>query len=70
MAKTRLTAVPTLLRDAGFQPPSYRHLRDAAVDGKIPARQINSIWHADPRDLHAIAMALELDRVAAHAEAA
>jgi hypothetical protein len=53
-----LTEVPTALRKRGFEPPPYRHIRDAAVDGKIPAFKINRVWHFMLSDLPKIERAL------------
>ena len=38
--------------------PNTRKLRDLAVDGHLPAVQINSIWHYSETDRDTIAAAL------------
>jgi hypothetical protein len=47
----RLTSSPVFLREEGFVPIDYRLIRDAAVNGTIPAHQRNSIWHFYRDDL-------------------
>ena len=63
-AALRLTAAPVAIRGAGFQPLSYRDIREAAINGVIPAHQRNNIWHFFDRDVGAIAKALNLPRLA------
>jgi hypothetical protein len=61
-AKTaaRLSGLPARLRKRGFASPSGRILRDRAVDGVIPAHQVNYIWHYYEEDEDAIIAALRL----------
>jgi hypothetical protein len=54
----RLTRLSADLRARGFEPPDYRYLREAAVNGVIRAHQVNNIWHYDPEDLANIEKAL------------
>jgi hypothetical protein len=59
----RLTELPGILRAAGYSKlPPYRSLYAAAIDGEIPARTINRIWHADIGDLDTIASVLGLQQ--------
>ena len=63
MRPIRLTELPSILRAAGYSKlPPYRSLYAAAIDGEIPARTINRIWHAEIADIDAIASALGLQR--------
>jgi hypothetical protein len=63
MKPVRLTELPCILRAAGYSDlPAYRVIYTAAVNGEIPARAINRIWHADTGDLDAIARNLGLER--------
>jgi hypothetical protein len=59
----RLTGCPSPLRAAGFEPISYRSIHLAAVDARIPARQINNIWYFSLTDVPKIAAALKLPRI-------
>ena len=64
MKPVRLTELPCMLRAAGYSElPPYRVIYTAAVNGEIPARAINRIWHADAGDLDAIASKLGIERV-------
>ena len=58
----RLTGSPGVLRAEGYTPVDYRLIRDAAINGRIPAHQRNSIWHFYREDTAAIAAALRLVR--------
>ena len=59
----RLTELPSILRSAGYaELPPYRTIYTAAIDGVIPAKPINRIWHAEFADIDAIASALGLQR--------
>ena len=59
----RLTGLPAVLRAAGFLAlPSYRKMRDGALDGLIPAQQRNGYWYYNEADVPAIARALDLER--------
>ncbi len=51
-------AVPTSAAALAEQLPSTRKLRDLAIDGHLPAVQVNSIWHYRDTDRDAIAAAL------------
>jgi hypothetical protein len=56
----RLTGLAARLRERGLASPSGRILRDRAVDGVIPAHQVNYIWHYYEEDEDAIIAALRL----------
>jgi hypothetical protein len=58
----RLTALPALIRAAGFVPIDYRLIRDAAINQRIPAHQHNGFWMFQPKDLEEIARGLRLPR--------
>lgn len=58
----RLTSLPGICRDEGYEPIEYRLFRDAAINGRIQAHQRNSIWHFYREDTAAIAAALRLVR--------
>jgi len=58
----RLTSLPAIIRDEGFIPIDYRLIRDAAVNGVIPAHQRRGIWHFFVEDIRAITTALRLVR--------
>jgi len=58
----RLTSFPGVARDEGFVPIDYRLIRDAAINGVIPAHQRRGIWHFYAEDTRAIATALRLVR--------
>jgi hypothetical protein len=59
----RLTSLPGICRDEGYDPVDYRLIRDAAINGRIPAHQRNSIWHFYREDTAEIATALRLARI-------
>jgi hypothetical protein len=41
-------------------PPTYRVLREGAIDKRFSAQQVNGIWHFCPDDTAEIATALGL----------
>jgi hypothetical protein len=52
-----LALVPTALKAlTGVQPPKYRTLYTAILDGKMPAEQRNGRWYVDRMHLAAIAL--------------
>jgi hypothetical protein len=60
-----LSALPRdLAAYAGRPVASYRALYGKALDGVIPAQQINRIWHWNRADLPAIAAALSIHAAA------
>jgi len=58
----QLTKFPGEARARGVDCIPYRHLREQAVNGLIPAHQRNGIWHYYDRDTDAIIAALMADR--------
>jgi hypothetical protein len=68
VARTRLTRVPTKLRELKLtaEPLSYKRLYGAALDGRIPATQeTNGRWSVGDADLPLIARLLCSDAEAA-----
>ena len=63
-APVRLTSAPVVIRANGFVPVDYRMIREAAINGMIPAHQRNGIWHFYPEDAGQIVKALKLPRLA------
>lgn len=58
-----LTSVPSRLKSAGYQPPSYRDLYEAARSARIPAVQgANGRWTIHCNDIDRIVVALGLTR--------
>ena len=57
-ALQRLTTLPEALRVRGFDPPAFRYIRDAAINGVFPAQQVNHIWHFNTADIDVIERAL------------
>jgi hypothetical protein len=53
--------IPLLLSD-GWEPPPYLVLWRAALNGDIPAEQVNGRWHIRTDNAPAIARALKLRR--------
>ena len=59
----RLSQLARRLDADGWQPPrDYRVLWQAALNGDIPAEQLNGRWHFRPHNVPAIARALRLRR--------
>jgi hypothetical protein len=58
----RLTGLSGVLRAEGYTPVDYLLMRDAAINGRIPAHQRNTIWHFYREDAAAIATGLRLAR--------
>lgn len=59
----RLSQLAPQLLAEGWEPPrDYRVLWQAALNGDIPAEQVNGRWHYRPRDVPVIARALRLRR--------
>jgi hypothetical protein len=58
----RLTSLPGICRDEGYEPIEYRLFREHAINGRIVAHQRNRIWHFYVEDVGAIAAALRLER--------
>ena len=56
----RLSLLGPSLDAEGFERPEHRVLWLAALNGDIPAHQVNGRWHFRPRDIPAIARALRL----------
>ena len=54
----RLTALPEALIARGFDPPAYRYIRDAAINGLFPVKRVNHIFHYRPADIEVIERAL------------
>ena len=60
---SRLTALPRALLAEGYVGvPAYRTIRELAIGGLFPARQINTVWHFSPQDIGWIAGVLELNK--------
>jgi hypothetical protein len=56
-----ITGLPSNLAEVAENPPGYRPIYNAILDGKLPMiRQVNGRWNYDPADLQAIAVALGL----------
>lgn len=67
----RLTLLPAYLRAAGFTDiPTYRKIRELAVDGLIPAKQLRAIWYFSELDFPEILAALDLSHTATRFQAA
>jgi hypothetical protein len=58
----RLTSLPGICRDEGYEPIEYRLFREHAINGRIVAHQRRGIWHFYREDIAAIAAALRLAR--------
>ena len=54
----RLTVLPEALIARGFDPPPYRYIRDAAINGLFPVKRVNHIFHYRPTDIAIIERAL------------
>jgi hypothetical protein len=55
-----LTQIPGAMKDVAEELPTYRHVYDAAVNGRIPAWQSHGRWYLRRSDLRAAAEALGL----------
>ena len=58
-----LPQIPGALKGVAQELPTYRHLYDAAVNGRIPAWQSHGRWYLRRSDLRATAEALGLKLV-------
>ena len=59
----RLPLLPQQLRDAGYsEVPTYRALREAALDGIFAARRVNGLWYYERARAPEIAASLRLKR--------
>ena len=75
MSKTklqkRLTGLPPEVQREGYDITGYNYhkARDLAINGAIPAFQVNNIWHFDISDTALIAETLGLRRIEKRAAA-
>jgi hypothetical protein len=58
--EARLSLLPRQLRDEGYDVPTYRNLREAALDGIFDARQRRGLWYYQQSHSAEIARALGL----------
>ena len=58
----RLSELLQELREDGWETPPYRQFQQAALDGRFPATQHNTLWYGSRKNKREIAAALRLKR--------